>query len=450
MATFILFMMMQKRSKIRDILNNIKGEKIMFSGSRSLAIAIAINFVFTGSALAVGSGAIRVELPDAEGLAMGSAFVGEADNAAAVYYNPAGLTQIEGSEFRQGMSFLQTRNSFTNTSGQEASMNRQSFWIPSMFIASDFGLEKLTFGFGGTSYFGLGTAWNEDGLTRYDATKSDINNRDAMLAAGYQVNEKLSLGLGIDYEHSTANKSKRLEQTGDPDGTYQLKGTAQGCGYRLSALYKLSEKHQFGLQYRSSMQEKYRGMVYLDDLAGVNAALIGATAFSLPVTVESELPQSVVLGYSFKPNEKWTFNFDVEWMDWSSIEQERLVYKDNITSNQSLVLNNGNPAARDWNGAMSAGIGGEYKWSDRLRLRGGYFFHQEVIPNATFQSSLPDANSHSLTTGFGYDIKENMTLDLTYCGMFFEDREASSGLVSGTIDGTYKNFTNIVSMSLGL
>ena len=142
-------------------------------------------------------------------------------------------------------------------------------------------------------------------------------------------------------------------------------------------------------------------MVYLDDLAGVNAALIGATSFSIPATLEVELPQSVVLGYSFKPNEKWTLNFDVEWMDWSSIEQDRLVYKDNITTNQGMVLNNGNPAARDWNGAMSAGIGGEYKWSGRLRLRSGYFYHDSVIPNANFQSSLPDARSHSLTAGFG-------------------------------------------------
>jgi len=421
----------------------------MFRRLGSVAIVFAVMFIFAGRAAAVGSGAFRVELPDAEGLAMGAAFVGEADNASAVYYNPAGLTQIEGSEFRHGISFLQTRNSFTNTSGREESMNRQSFWIPSVYIASDFGLEKLSFGFGGTSFFGLGTAWNEDGLTRYDATKSDINNRDAMLAAGYQLNEKFSLGLGIDYDHSTANKSKKLSQTGSPDGTYQLKGTAQGCGYRLSALYKMSEKHQLGLQYRSSMQEKYRGMVYLDGLAGVNAALIGATSFSIPATLEVELPQSVVLGYSFKPNEKWTLNFDVEWMDWSSIEQDRIVYKDNITTNQGMVLNNGNPAARDWNGAMSAGIGSEYKWSARLRLRGGYFYHDSVIPDANFQSSLPDARSHSLTAGFGYDIKENMTLDLTYAGMFFEDKKASSGLVSGTIDGMYKNYTNIVSMSLG-
>ena len=136
-------------------------------------------------------------------------------------------------------------------------------------------------------------------------------------------------------------------------------------------------------------------------------------------------------------------------MDWSSVEQEGIVYKRPLTAAQSAVLNNGNPSPRDWKSVMSAGVGVEYACSDRLRLRGGYFFHETPMPDANFQASLPDSNSHSVTAGFGFDIKKDVTLDLAYAGMFFDEREVTSGFASGTIDGKYKNFTNLVSMTVG-
>ena len=40
---------------------------------------------------------------DAFATARGGAFVATADNASAIYYNPAGITQLEGANFRGGV-----------------------------------------------------------------------------------------------------------------------------------------------------------------------------------------------------------------------------------------------------------------------------------------------------------------------------------------------------------
>ena len=70
--------------------------------------------------------------------------------------------------------------------------------------------------------------------------------------------------------------------------------------------------------YRSPVKHKYRGDVNLSDLnaAGFNyLAIFGGTEYDTPITLELTLPQSIVAGYSYRPTNKWVFNYDVEWMD---------------------------------------------------------------------------------------------------------------------------------------
>ena len=219
---------------------------------------IGLIFLFISSCFAAGSGAFRVELVDAEALAKGEAFVGEADNPSAVFYNPAGLTQLKGqNQLSLGLAGLFPAVTYKNFAGAESQMVGQSFLIPNIYFVSDFGLEKFAFGLGGSSNWGTGTEWNNDSFSGYTATRSDVTNTDVMFSGAYKLTEKLSLGLSLDHDYSAVNKSKRLQQTGGTDGDFQLKGKTGGWGYRLAALYELNEHHQFGLQYRSPIEEKY-------------------------------------------------------------------------------------------------------------------------------------------------------------------------------------------------
>src|SRR3990170_4038794 len=48
----------------------------------------------------------RIPNQDAEAIARGNAFVATADNPAAIYYNPAGITQLEGHTAQFGIHSL--------------------------------------------------------------------------------------------------------------------------------------------------------------------------------------------------------------------------------------------------------------------------------------------------------------------------------------------------------
>ena len=403
-------------------------------------------------AQAAGSGAFRAEIPDAGAMGKGSAFVGEANTPAAVYYNPAGLTQIKSRELSVGTTFLGPQVDYKNSSGAETQMRRNTFLIPHFYAVTPVN-SKLAIGLGATSYFGLGTEWADDSSLKYVATESSIENKDYMLTAAYQVTDQWSVAVSADSDDSKVSKKKKLLQGGiGDDGNFQLKAKHDGWGYRLATLYKVNEQHQFGLMYRSPIRHKYRGKAYLDNLNNNNGsapyqAIFGGTSYETEFSEEFVLPQSVVLGYSFKPISKWTFNLDVEWMDWSSVEQERINWESESDATRLSVLNDGNPASRDWKSAFSQAIGAEYAVSNRFRLRGGYYHHQTPIPQDTFEPNLPDSNSHGLTTGFGYDLNKNLTFDLAYSGLIYEKRKIDNNVGSSSgasIDGAYRQFINVL------
>ena len=73
---------------------------------------LAVLFAFA-SALSVSANGFRLGGQDAFATARGGAVVATADNASAVYYNPAGITQLEGFNFRGGLYGLYYDPTFT-------------------------------------------------------------------------------------------------------------------------------------------------------------------------------------------------------------------------------------------------------------------------------------------------------------------------------------------------
>src|SRR5262245_21452756 len=66
--------------------------------------------------------AVGFRLPnqDPEGIARGNAFAATADNPSAIYYNPAGITQLEGQQIRAGLYLISADTKYTSPSGVKA------------------------------------------------------------------------------------------------------------------------------------------------------------------------------------------------------------------------------------------------------------------------------------------------------------------------------------------
>src|SRR5437764_5770615 len=82
-----------------------------------------------------GASAVGFRLPnqDPEGIARGNAFAATADNPAAIYYNPAGITQLEGNNARVGLYLISADTHYTSTSGFQARTDSGYQAVPQVY-----------------------------------------------------------------------------------------------------------------------------------------------------------------------------------------------------------------------------------------------------------------------------------------------------------------------------
>ena len=409
---------------------------------------------FSQNAFAGDNGVIKLELPDAAAVGMGGAFTGEADRPSAVYYNPAGITQMDTIEVSAGLTWVQPQVKFESSTGNDGTseMKTQNFLFPDVFVTVPIIKNKLYLGIGESTDFGGGNSWEANGFSRYSTIKDSIEDKDYRLALAYKINDQWSVAAGpvndeSQYEHDVAINQQAAPQGYNYDGNALFKATDDSWGFDLATMFKLNAQNQFGLDYKSPIHHQYSGTLYLSNLspyglgAPVSLGGVGSSTYSTEAIQKLTLPQSVTLGYDFKPTNKWTFNFDLEWTDWSQYRQQIIDYP-NLPSIQT------GPQSRDWRSVWSESLGVQYAVTDKFRVRTGYAHHQTPIPEATVDTDFPDSDSNAVTFGIGYDITKNLTIDIAYVADFYESRNVITTIGSPTLNGKYSAFVNVGTMSL--
>src|SRR5687768_14109484 len=130
---------------------------LMHHGSKWLTAAILAGVPFTASATG-----FRLPDQDAFATARGEAFAATADNASAIYYNPAGITQLEGANIRGGVYGLSLDLSYESPGGREFSSEKDLHAVPQFFFTYTPTNFPISFGLGTYAPYGLSSSWPDD------------------------------------------------------------------------------------------------------------------------------------------------------------------------------------------------------------------------------------------------------------------------------------------------
>ncbi|MDB6059482.1 MAG: hypothetical protein JWO95_3326, partial [Verrucomicrobiales bacterium] len=135
-------------------------EKIAPRLSAKSLVAIGLGLV---SLIPTHSFALGIRLPDQDAFATarGEAFVATADNPSAIYYNPAGISQLHGVNVRVGGYGIFLHDHFEN--GPTSVNTKQKLQgIPQLFVTAEIPQLPLTVGLGLYSPYGLGLEWPDN------------------------------------------------------------------------------------------------------------------------------------------------------------------------------------------------------------------------------------------------------------------------------------------------
>src|SRR2546426_1173183 len=123
-----------------------------FPSQRSLAISLLL----LAALLPINSYPLGFRIPnqDAEATARGNAYVATADNPAALYYNPAGITQLEGIMAQYGLHIISVNSDYESPSGN-AKSKFEIQPVPQFYATMTPKESALSFGLGIYAPFGL-------------------------------------------------------------------------------------------------------------------------------------------------------------------------------------------------------------------------------------------------------------------------------------------------------
>ncbi|MFA7645240.1 MAG: outer membrane protein transport protein, partial [Thermovirgaceae bacterium] len=225
-----------------------------------LILISAIIMTALGCGTALGAGFALYDW-SARGNALGGAMTGRADDPSAIAFNPAGITQIPDSSMMAGLAFIMPGGTLTEIGGDSVGMIDHTFIPPHFYYTRQLS-DRLWFGVGLMTRFGLGTDFPPDWYGRYNSYYANIQSVSINPNLAWKVNDRLSLSVGVEalwFEYG----ARRFIGT-----DFRLLGDDIGYGWNVGLHYKLDEATRIGLHYRSQVKLTISGTA---DIQGVGS-----------------------------------------------------------------------------------------------------------------------------------------------------------------------------------
>lgn len=380
---------------------------------------------------------------------MGTAYaIGSAglDDASTIYFNPATMTRLPGSNLTGGLQIVNSRTDFKGSAeynpnnagntlvgtagpppvgiqGDSKTNLDLTAGIPMGAISHQLN-DRIWLGLTINAPFGLKTDYDDDWVGRYSAVKSELYTYNFNPTLAYKINEHATVGVGVSALYADGELTQAVDGGlvaalgGAPipgwmpgsstyDGKAKLTGDDWGFGFNFGFMLQPSDNTRLGLHYRSKIELTLDGKSKVSDLPSA-LGLNGKQDAKLDIT----LPDTLSISGYHAFNSKWAVMADYTWTQWSRIKT------------LDIKLQNGQESVATWNYDDSSrfSIGTEYTHNSKWKYRAGLALDQTPVPNDSERSPrVPDADRTWLSFGLTYTHTPNLSFDFGYAHLFVDD-----------------------------
>jgi long-chain fatty acid transport protein len=406
---------------------------------------------------------------------LGNAFAGGAagaEDATTLFFNPAGMSRLSGTQVSVAGSFIKPSAKFsgtatglapfqtagTNTGGDAGSLAL----VPNTYMVLEIE-PALRFGLGINAPFGLQTDYDPTWVGRFQAITSKIQTVNLNPSLAYQMNDSVSLGAGLNYQHikgdltSAVNYSAAAYATGfalggagvaaaylaaaggpNVEGVSSISGSDSAWGYNFGALFNVTPDARIGVSYRSKITYTLNGTINFSNVP--TALATSPTVANGNVSLPISMPDTFSISGFHRLNDKWDFMADATRTGWSTVQQ-LVVTRTNGTVVQTTLEN--------WKNTWRVAVGASYHYSEQWLSRIGVAYDQTPVPEAYRTARIPDNNRTWLAFGGQYKASASGKLDFGYAHLFVKDatianNQAATG--AGNLVGTYSSSVDILSV----
>ena len=395
----------------------------------------------------------------------------EAADASTIFYNPAGLSRLEGTQFLGGGTLVVPHSTYQDTgsktfTGRDPRGTTKDYAPDAVFAPALYASKKLneqwTVGMGMFVPYGAKLDYGNDWSGRYAITNIKLEAIALNPSVSFKLNERHSFGFGVTAEHMKAELGQAVDVPGTvkamhdkspaaaiafvtnigrtqgaaaagaaqqalnntKDGHASMDGDDWGFGFNLGYLYQMNEGTRFGIAYRSSISHKLKGDTIWDfsqvsNNAAVNGFISAASGkVNSEALVELRTPETLSVNAFHQMDDRWALMGDVTWTRTSRLQNLDIQFPPTAEGAERIRQN--------WKDTYRVSLGANYKYSENLLLRAGIAHDQAPVRSAELRHpALPDSDRMQYSIGANWKLNANSSLDLAYSFIDFKDADVN-------------------------
>jgi long-chain fatty acid transport protein len=380
--------------------------------NRSHTSKLLVTLISGALAMKASANGFGLADQDAFATARGEAFVATADNPSAIYYNPAGITQLEGNELRGGLYGIYLDSSFSPPSsapnhGHTYDNQDNYAVVPQIFYTytpTNMPI-PVSFGLGVYAPYGGKSSWPQDTGFRSVAIGGSLTYLTINPVVAVKMLPSLSLGAGLMVNYANLNMEQGLRPAYLPPNTnfFRFTGNGWSVGYNLGVRWQPIDQISIGATFRSSATVTLNGHTEFEQFSA------GIQKSALPAHMDFEFPLTVVCGLSYRPTPKWNLEFDADYTDWSSFGKTTIYQQ----GNPPLGGPQNPPVTLNWQESWMYELGATRYFDNGWHASAGFVYNENSVPNAYYTPLAADMDRYFFSAGTGYKGK-HFNFDIAY------------------------------------